>query len=218
VFESLRCPLCKGEDLETNADFVKCTSCGRTFRSTRNFIDFLERTTERLRYDGLGKKYAELYGKIERGELGPSELCYGQTEHEEFEEFLSQMRLDGSSLKGLRILDAGCGTGRLAAELADKGATSVALDIHDKMEEYSRQMQNRLRSPFFVRASVENTPFRDESFDIVWCQGVLSYVDDPISAIRELKRVTSRSGLMYLWMYMLCRSDGRGECTSLLGC
>jgi SAM-dependent methyltransferase len=43
-----------------------------------------------------------------------------------------------------------------------------------------------------IAASVERLPFRDQSFDYVYCSHILEHVDDPISACRELMRVAPR--------------------------
>lgn len=43
----------------------------------------------------------------------------------------------------------------------------------------------------FLLSDVQNLPFRDNAFDLVYCHNVLEHVPDYIAAIRELKR-TSR--------------------------
>ena len=49
---------------------------------------------------------------------------------------LSQMPRD---LTGLRILDAGCGTGALAVEMASRGAQVVAIDISPQLVDIARR-------------------------------------------------------------------------------
>lgn len=53
-----------------------------------------------------------------------------------------------SDLKGKRILDAGCGTGSLAVELALRGASVVAVDISPNLIDIARS-----RAPSFVGTS-----------------------------------------------------------------
>ncbi|MFM1760285.1 MAG: hypothetical protein RLY75_1556, partial [Pseudomonadota bacterium] len=43
------------------------------------------------------------------------------------------------SLNGKRILDAGCGTGALALELANKGASVVAIDLSPNLIELAKE-------------------------------------------------------------------------------
>jgi SAM-dependent methyltransferase len=57
-----------------------------------------------------------------------------------------------------------------------------------------------------VRGSVQAIPFGD-CFDLVWCDGVLSYVPDPIVAIGELQRVTKPGGRLFFWVHTAVRSS-----------
>ena len=39
------------------------------------------------------------------------------------------------------------------------------------------------------KIDLQNIPFSDETFDIVICNHMLEHVDDPVAALRELRRV-----------------------------
>ena len=43
----------------------------------------------------------------------------------------------------------------------------------------------------FVRADVNFLPFRSRAFDLVHCSHVLEHLEDPLEALRELKRVSN---------------------------
>ena len=99
---------------------------------------------------------------------------------------------------GMRILDAGCGLGEVARELAalvgpDGGVTAVDL---------SRQMIDaaRLRDDgagvTYERADVTELPFAANSFDRTRCERVLQHLSDPDAAIGELVRVTVPDGVV----------------------
>lgn len=148
-----------------------------------------------------GGRYGELFAKMESGELGPPELEYDTTKADEFDEFVREIGVSTGNLRGKVILDAGCGTGRLAVSLAEKGAKVFALDIHDRLGYYASRCTDPAITPFFVKADIGLLPFEDAAIDVVWCQGVLSYVDDPFEALRELQRVTRIGGLLYVWAY-----------------
>jgi SAM-dependent methyltransferase len=49
-----------------------------------------------------------------------------------------------------------------------------------------------------VRASSVNLPFRDEAFDLVMSQEVVEHVHDPFETLREMRRVLSPGGTLYL--------------------
>jgi SAM-dependent methyltransferase len=149
-----------------------------------------------------GLRYAEFFAKMEAGELGPPELEYDATKEDELAEFLNETGMSKNDLRGKVVLDAGCGTGRLAVSLAEEGAKVFALDVHDRLAYYASRRVNST-SPHFVKADVGVLPFEGAAFDLVWCQGVLSYVKSPWRALEELQRVTGIGGLLYVWAY--CR-------------
>ena len=91
---------------------------------------------------------------------------------------------------GLRVLDAGCGTGRFAAELADLGATVIGVDADPSMLGLaSPRLEGRC-----ARAHVESLPFPDGTFDVVMAITVLEFVSDPATVMAELVRVTRPGG------------------------
>jgi demethylmenaquinone methyltransferase / 2-methoxy-6-polyprenyl-1,4-benzoquinol methylase len=90
-----------------------------------------------------------------------------------------------------RVLDLGCGTGRLGALLAGR-ARVVGVDV-------SRAMLARARyaaPPFagLVQASAFRLPFADASFGAVASGFVLRNLEDLGGAFREIARVTAPGG------------------------
>lgn len=93
-------------------------------------------------------------------------------------------------LRGARILDAGCGTGRLLQHLIAAGARPTGLDADAGMLEVARQ---HVLVPL-VRDDICALPFQSETFDATVALTVLEFVDDVPRAIGELCRVTRRDG------------------------
>jgi ubiquinone/menaquinone biosynthesis C-methylase UbiE len=95
-------------------------------------------------------------------------------------------------LRGRRVLDVGCGTGRLAAALADDYGCKVwGVDPSPEMLEVALA-----RVPASVgvkRARAEHLPFRDGWFERVTMTLVYHHVDPP-SALAEIRRVLEPSG------------------------
>lgn len=100
-------------------------------------------------------------------------------------------------VKGLRILDAGCGPGLYARELVAGGAESVVgIDVSPEMVRLATQE---------VRGSVE---FRvhdlarpldwlgDGSFDAALMALVIHHIDDRVAALREIARVLRPGGCL----------------------
>ena len=100
-------------------------------------------------------------------------------------------------LRGRRILDLGCGTGRLAAALAERyGATVTGVDPSPEMLKIARS-----RAPRGVialeRGSAEDIPFPDASFERAMMQLVVHLVDRP-QAFAELRRVLVPDGRLVI--------------------
>jgi SAM-dependent methyltransferase len=89
------------------------------------------------------------------------------------------------------VLDAGCGTGRLAAELAESGLARVwGVDSSPEMLEVARA---KTRRAGFKLGRLEALPFRDAWFDAAVAWLVVHLVDRP-AAFVELRRVLGPGG------------------------
>jgi ubiquinone/menaquinone biosynthesis C-methylase UbiE len=89
------------------------------------------------------------------------------------------------------VLDAGCGTGRLAAELADSGLARVwGVDASPEMLAVARA---KTRRAGFKEGRLEALPFRDGWFDAAVAWLVVHLVDRP-AAFAELRRVLRPGG------------------------
>lgn len=101
---------------------------------------------------------------------------------------------------GKQWLDAGCGTGRLARRLAQRGALVRGVDASCSMIEVAQRQAERERVTGQVSfdriETIENLPFAGDTFDGVLCSSVLEYVDDPVVCLRELRRVLKADGLL----------------------
>ena len=94
-----------------------------------------------------------------------------------------------------RILDAGCGTGALTAEINRRTSTArvIAVDISEAYVEHASRTIVDPRVSFEV-ADLTALPFPDLHFDQVFSQLVLDFVPDTDSAFREIKRVLKPGG------------------------
>lgn len=96
-------------------------------------------------------------------------------------------------LSGRRILDAGCGSGPLAAELVARGADVFGLDGSPAMVELARRRLGEV-VPLTVHDLAEPLPYEDESFDDVVASLVLHYLQDWEGPLAEIRRVLKPGG------------------------
>ena len=91
-------------------------------------------------------------------------------------------------LEGERILDVGCGRGRLGDMLTqhESGIEMVSSDVTDEAKKYV--------SGTFVRCSMAALPFPDEHFDKIFCLHVIAHFKEGQEGINEAYRVLKGGG------------------------
>lgn len=97
-------------------------------------------------------------------------------------------------VRGRRVLDAGCGPGVYADELAGRGAEVVAIDASPAMVAIARRRLGR-RATVRVADLERPLDFLDgEAFDLVLSALVLEYVEDWRATLGEFYRVLRGGG------------------------
>ena len=99
-------------------------------------------------------------------------------------------------VRGLSVLDAGCGTGYLSRKLHDRGAQVTGVDFSQRMIEIARA--NHPQIDFHVDSCTELRTCRDEQFDMVVANYVLMDVSDLEAAMQAFSRVLKPGGAAVL--------------------
>lgn len=103
------------------------------------------------------------------------------------------------------ILEVGCGTGVITAELARLGRTRVVgLDHDPAMLGFAHEQSG---GPIYVRGDAHALPFPDETFDIVVCHYLLLWLADPVRGAQEMARVARSGG----WVLACAEPDYGGR-------
>jgi len=113
-------------------------------------------------------------------------------------EWTAPMRRHLYRKAGLRrksaVLDAGCGTGEVTAEIAGlTGGSVTGVDSEARFVEYASGQHPGIQ---FVRADCEELPFDDGTFDMVTCHFLLMWVSRPARAVKEMARVLEPGGIL----------------------
>jgi len=119
--------------------------------------------------------------------------------HHQGELLGEQLGLDEAQVKDKSCLDGGCGHGALVYRLLNLGAqkvTGVDLEPTPKIEKFSL-----FSNVEFVKASLTDLPFPDNSFDLVVSSGVLHHTVDPSRCAAELARVLKPGGRLIIGVY-----------------
>src|SRR3989344_5155558 len=99
-----------------------------------------------------------------------------------------------------KMLEAGCGESVISARLAKQGYDVTFLDISKQalmqakvnLEKVAGRSKNIKVK--YVKGDIFKLPFKKDSFEVVWNQGVLEHFTQPEKAIAEMYRVTKQGG------------------------
>ena len=104
----------------------------------------------------------------------------------------------GTNLDGLRALDLGCGTGRNSHMLRNLGAKVTAVDFSTRMLDVGISKTNASDIRFVTHDLTEPLPLPDASHDVVVCTLVLEHIEHLLPVFREMRRVCSPAGWVYV--------------------
>ena len=106
---------------------------------------------------------------------------------------------------GKKVLDLGCGTGRLLIELLQTGAEVTGLDTFEEADGIDRKIvEARLNesgySAKIIQGSAAKLPFADGAFDLVVSIGMLEHVDPAYRTemLQEIFRIVRPGGYFFL--------------------
>jgi len=103
----------------------------------------------------------------------------------------------------LKILDCGCATGNLLNYLKNKGFKNLV-----GIDNYENLIKN-IKEVNVFQMDICNMSFKDDEFDIIISSDILEHIQDDAKAIREMKRVLKKDGVLvvfvpaykFLWSY-----------------
>lgn len=103
---------------------------------------------------------------------------------------------------GQRLLEVGCGMGTDLLQFARGGARVTGVDLTPRSIEISRHhLKLYEQRGDFAISDAERLPFTEESFDVVYSNGVLHHTPDTAGAVREIHRVLRPGGLARVMLY-----------------
>ncbi len=208
LLEFLRCPECIGalhlrsgrhENGEVMSGELACTQCPAKFAVDAGVPRMLRASAPSTRTQKSFGKQWQLHsqGSFER------DLIYSKSREECLEDFRRAFCLrDLAVLRDCMILDAGCGSGELTADIgrAAAGATVIGMDFSEAAQvafERCREIPN----VHIVQADLSLPPFRSRSFDLVWSEGVIHHTPSTARSFASLSRMVKPRGKLYVWIY-----------------
>lgn len=96
-----------------------------------------------------------------------------------------------------KILEVGCATGYITRYIAQKfDCEIIGVDLSQLLLDIAEEESGKLNlnNISFLCANVENLPFPDNTFDIVYGEAITALVSDPLKVLREYYRVLKPGG------------------------
>ncbi len=142
-----------------------------------------------------------VYGRDQ--EFGTREF-FDEVERHRYTEYAPWMPevMGFNDCAGARLLEVGCGMGTDLLQFARGGAVVTGIDLTARSIEISRHhfAVYGARGDFAITDG-ETLPFADESFDVVYSNGVLHHTPDTAGAVREVHRVLRPGGQARVMLY-----------------
>jgi SAM-dependent methyltransferase len=142
-------------------------------------------------YDATAQLQADHYDRIAQD----YSFHYGDKYSQEYRNrFINKHLFDGIELKGLKVLEAMCGSGETTGYLLARGADVTGLDVSATEIE---KFKNRWPDAKGVCFSIFETNFEDESLDCVVVVGGLHHLHPHLpDAVREMHRILRKGGYL----------------------
>lgn len=203
----VKCPQCKSSFTALNnkiagnniiEGLLQCKKCNRKYPIEHGLAHLVKfaYSGEKQIADSFGFEWEKHVNKqIEENTV------FGKTIDDELSYFFQATNTTAESLKDKVILDAGCGGARLTKFIAGFSPKLVfGIDIH-----YGLKFAQSAISPSdpcdLIAADIYHPPFANNSFDIVWCNGVIHHTPDPYKAFKSLSLLVKSGGKLYVWVY-----------------
>lgn len=104
-------------------------------------------------------------------------------------------------MSGRSVLDAGCGSGVALRQFAQWPASVAAVDISEAVDACRRQLAGT-STIAFAQADLNELPFADQQFDVVWSLGVLHHTPDTFAALKSITRHARIGGRVVFYVYV----------------
>lgn len=96
-------------------------------------------------------------------------------------------------------LDAGCGVGRFTEYTLNLGGRVIGVDLSEAV--YSARENIISSEAQFMRADLNQLPFREEVFDNIISIGVIHHTPNPKETFENLVRYLKPGGSIFIWVY-----------------
>lgn len=197
LLDILVCPSCHGTlalidaheaEHEIESGLLRCAACTRDYPIVR----FIPRFVPQENYASSFGFQWNRFPRTQLDSFSGVPITRGR--------FDASTNWSPDAMAGALVLDVGCGSGRFAEVSLSTGARVVAVDYSSAIDA-ARANLKHFPDASFVQADIYHLPFRAESFDFVYCLGVLQHTPDVKRAFLSLVPPLKRGGRIAVDLY-----------------
>lgn len=189
LLQVLRCTSCAAPlDSQRQPHALVCTRCQQSVPvvgGIPRFVDVPADETARRTQESFGYEWTHFNDWKQSGATNFNDYFAG---------------VDLEALKGRLVLDAGCGMGRHARQIAPFAGRVVAIDFSRAIDQAARNTADR-GNVDCVQADLLALPVADNTFDFVYSLGVLHHLDETERALRGLVAKVRPGGRLRVYLY-----------------
>ncbi|MBU1120519.1 methyltransferase domain-containing protein, partial [Candidatus Micrarchaeota archaeon] len=215
--EKISCPECNSNEFhltkknenktEIREGIIECKGCRKKFSIKNGIIDLLLNPSKSIVNEQKGwmHDHKKNFESVRRNEFilslprpqNPEDKEWWEEQATNYEFVFEKMKLSGKE----SVLDLGAGRCWSTRDFAKKGCEAIALDI--VREKYVGLESSDLyitKDLFFERilGDMNEIPFMDESFDIVFSTATLHHSSNLMETFKEIRRVLKPNGRIVL--------------------
>ena len=186
LISCLSCPSCKHR-LNNSGSELTCPNCSKGFPVVAEIPRFVPK-----------ENYAESFG-LQWNRFANTQIDSKVGTNRSEIRFREETLWDERDLNGKLVLDAGCGSGRFSEIALKLGASLIAVDYSSAVE----ASKQNLSAPdkLIVQGDLAALPILDQTFDFIYCIGVLQHTSEPARIVKELLRCLKVGGEITLTFY-----------------
>ena len=197
LLDILVCPDCRGvlsstvakaRDGRIESGTLCCAACARTVPIVGHIPRFVPADTYASSFGFQWNTFRKTQLDSHTGVPVSRERLFGES------------RWTPADLAGKRVLDVGCGAGRFAEVALSAGAYLVAMDYSTAVDACFANLGGHPRLSV-VQADVHHLPFGPDSFDYIYCLGVLQHTADARRTVLALAPPLKPGGRLVLDCY-----------------
>ena len=101
-------------------------------------------------------------------------------------------------IKGKKVLDLGCGAGRLSLFAAKYAKEVFGIDYIEKAIDYANKFAGITKSENVTFQVGDLDLFKNKKFDVILISDVLQHVDDPLKTLKQCNKILKQNGIVII--------------------